>query len=73
MANQTAGDRALVAAVFEYLRTMHQEADAIIAALDAERARVNPGRRTALCAAGVANIPAKPAMRRIAIHPRVSE
>lgn len=40
-------DAALVAAALAYLRTMHQEAAAIVDALEAERARVSPGRRAA--------------------------
>ena len=40
-------DAALVAAALAYLRTMHQEAAAIVDALETERPRVRPSRRAA--------------------------
>ena len=48
MADRTLDEEAaLVTAALAYLRTMHEEAAAIVVALEAERARVSPGRRGA--------------------------
>lgn len=48
MAERTLDDEAaVVTAALAYLRTMHEEAAAIVVSLEAERARVSPGRRGA--------------------------